>query len=244
MMKHRWQTYEPCFAGCRIEYPWEWYQNNWEPNFTCQHEARLPGMGDGGKWICDWWRIDNLDPCLVYSVGSYNQFDFEEAILERFPDCEIHTFDPSVGEHPSNLPDKVHFHNWGFANEDGPIKVGGQVWNMYTSAWILKKLGHKHRQISIFKIDCEGCEFDTVKQWPTKQIRQIQVEMHGLDARTTGAPRENKASAFFEHLQSENFVIFHKEPNTLGCQGSCIEYAFLRLDPSFFEMPASKTGDS
>jgi hypothetical protein len=32
-----------------------WYQNNYEPNFSCQFEKRIGGMntnGDGPKWVC------------------------------------------------------------------------------------------------------------------------------------------------------------------------------------------------
>ena len=50
-------------------------------------------LGDGGKWICDPHRIrEEQEECLVYSVGSNNDFSFEQAILEVVGEhCEIHT---------------------------------------------------------------------------------------------------------------------------------------------------------
>jgi hypothetical protein len=82
--------------------PQAWFQNNWEPSFTCLHERRIGGNGDGPKWVCDPHRIDP-DNCLVYSFGSNNEFSFEEAILRDISaKCEIHTFDPTIGPTPSS----------------------------------------------------------------------------------------------------------------------------------------------
>lgn len=103
--------------------PKGWYQNNWEPTFTCQHERRLGGdtplaLGDGPKWICDPHRIDP-DDCLIYSVGSCNNFQFEQGILRDISSkCEVHTFDmtdyKSSDKFHYNGPPEVHFHAWGF----------------------------------------------------------------------------------------------------------------------------------
>ena len=49
-------------------------------------------LGDGGKWVCDPHRITEQKDCLVYSVGSNNDFSFEMAVLKDIgPHCEIHT---------------------------------------------------------------------------------------------------------------------------------------------------------
>jgi hypothetical protein len=29
----------------------EFFQNNWEPDWTCDFEQRLGSAGDGGKWV-------------------------------------------------------------------------------------------------------------------------------------------------------------------------------------------------
>ena len=56
-----------------------WYQENYEPDFGCQHELRVGSMGDGWKWVCNPHRIKqmsivriarNESRCLIYSVGS------------------------------------------------------------------------------------------------------------------------------------------------------------------------------
>ena len=51
---------------------------------------------------------------------------------------------------------------------------------------------------------------------------QILVELHNI-----------KAPSLFNSLYKAGYVVFHKESNTLGCKGSCIEYSFLKLSPNF-----------
>lgn len=87
-------------------------------------------------------------------------------------------------------------------------------------------MGHTGRTIDVFKIDCEGCEWETVANWFDSDvtIRQIQVELHNVDIKTT--PK------FFDTLWHNHYVITHKEPN-IAYPGA-IEYAFLKLSSDFF----------
>ncbi len=46
-----------------------WWQDNYEPNFSCAFEERLGRAGDGGKWVCDPYRIAEIaqeKKCVVY----------------------------------------------------------------------------------------------------------------------------------------------------------------------------------
>ena len=70
----------------------EWfYQAHFEPEFLCAYERRIGRDGDGGKWICDPHRIAQKAAsegggCLVYSVGSNNDFSFERELHEQISD--------------------------------------------------------------------------------------------------------------------------------------------------------------
>lgn len=226
LLKRRIASTPDCLRNCGPEEPPRWYQNNWEPNFTCLHERRLGLWGDGGKWACDPHRITTRVKergCLVYSVGSNNDFSFEEAILRDVsPECEIHTFDHTIGAKPSKLPVNVTFHPWGLAR-----KNEGQ--NMKTMASIIRTLGHTDREIDIFKIDCEGCEWETVKSWfkGGARIRQVLVEVH---SGTNDAIVPLPAMDFMSFMKEQGYVIFHKEPNIAFTGGYCIEYAFVLLE--------------
>jgi hypothetical protein len=51
-----------------------------QPVTRCKNEARVGSLGDGGKWVCNPEAIKKSNDCLVYSVGSNEEYFFEEAI--------------------------------------------------------------------------------------------------------------------------------------------------------------------
>jgi hypothetical protein len=196
------------------------FLTNWEPNFHCSHARRIGEMGDGGKWVCDVFRLKNRSDCLIYSVGSDGDFSFELYMKEALPNCEIHTFDLSFYECPNNI---CIFHQMIFGN--GTYPRDSKSWQM-----IIEELKHQNRLIDVLKIDIEGGEyiffpslFQAVK---TSFPRQILVEVHPRD------PQD--IHAFFELLRANNYVIFNKEPNLLAGP-DYFEYTFLKLNSRFFE---------
>lgn len=242
-----------------------WYAHNSEPSFTCQHELRLGGTGDGPKWVCDPHRLTAQKDCLVYSVGSNNNFEFEKSVYNDIgPHCEIHTFDPSVSfVKATNRPDYVNYHHWGFSASDLNVEDPGleskqgvgqnanqNTWVMRSLATAVKHLGHEGRSIHLFKIDCEGCEFhrNPAREsfWDTMagvdiDIRQILVELHYRTDTKVANPQTGAISPypaswwFFERMKTNGYAIFHKEPNTEGCKGDCIEFSLIHLADGFFE---------
>ena len=90
---------------------------------------------------------------------------------------------------------------------------------------IRRLLNHESRTIHVFKIDCEGCEWETYLDWLYLDIRQVQVETHGW----------NKGSLkFFEDMREAGYAMFSKEANTLA-RGTCMEFSFIKLKQSFFK---------
>jgi hypothetical protein len=115
----------------------------------------------------------------------------------------------------------VHLHPWGLASKS----VNAVMKNMES---ITKELKHENRTVDIFIIDCEGCEWETVHGYfSALPHSQIQVELHL-------GTQDGKAARFLEFVQSKGYVAFHKESNTLGCSGACIEYSFLHLNTGYF----------
>ena len=58
----------------------------------CVTTVRVGAAGDGGKWLCNSYRL--TQPCVVYGFGAGPEISFEQAMAEDFG-CEVHTFDPS-----------------------------------------------------------------------------------------------------------------------------------------------------
>ena len=111
--------------------------------------------------MCDLNRLRARDTdCLIYSVGSFDDFSFEEAIMQDVSSaCEIHVFDHTVSN-PRNKPCGVHFHPWGLGGAHEP------AWSDLKSlADIVVALSHKGRTIDVLQIDCEGCEWGTYGSW-------------------------------------------------------------------------------
>lgn len=218
-----------------MEVPNAWYQNNWEPDFSCKHERRIGGLGDGPKWVCDPHRIAKMSNdrkerggggCLIYSFGSYGNIRFEQSLQTFFGDknaCEIHVFDSDTSYEDRTLPPNIIHHTWGLeSSQEGTSKR-----NFMSFQETVESLGHRNRVVDVLKIDCEKCEWDTYKDWFDAPITflQLLVEVHGSPP---------VANDFFETLQRNNYVTFHKEANTHFAAGRCQEYAFLKLSPDFF----------
>jgi hypothetical protein len=219
------------------------FQEHFEPNFSCRHERRLGVWGDGGKWVCDPHRLPT--PCLVYSVGSNGEASFEAAIHNFAPQCEIHTFDPEpryqqVVENMSG----GHFHAWGIAAQSTTTNPLVDDQKLYkTLSETMAALGHTGRTIDILKMNCEGCEWTMVKSLLAVDIRQILIELHAVrdnNVGKNGRRNDHKipmpaAAQFFADLQRHGYVIFHKEANIQYWDYlSCVEYGFLKLHPDIF----------
>eukprot|EP00588_Corethron_pennatum_P007275 CAMPEP_0194283770 /NCGR_PEP_ID=MMETSP0169-20130528/26101_1 /TAXON_ID=218684 /ORGANISM="Corethron pennatum, Strain L29A3" /LENGTH=226 /DNA_ID=CAMNT_0039029439 /DNA_START=399 /DNA_END=1076 /DNA_ORIENTATION=- len=177
LLKERFQKTQPNYDTNlkqferHSRYPNYFWANNWEPEFTCPHEIRLGKLGDGGKWICDPHRIGervaNDNECIVYSVGSNGNFEFEKEVKKvASQNCKVHTFDiKSEGRHKSFADEAIKanstFHHIGIgskkqATEGSVFKTFGQIFKM---------LGHEKKVIEILKIDVEGGEWENYKDW-------------------------------------------------------------------------------
>lgn len=226
-----------------MDTPAAWYQNNFEPDFSCAHERRVGGMGDGPKWVCDPHRIHGYSKareesggngCLVYSVGSQGNFEFEIGLQQTVyahsnsqdnggqkQKCEIHIFDPE--DYSGEAPEGIFYHAWGLESSGKTDKES----NFKSFQETVAALGHQGRVIDVFKIDCEGCEWRIYQDLFNSGVTlmQILVEVHM-------AP-DPQAINFFETMQRAGYATFHKEPNIIFGGGVCQEYALVKLNPSF-----------
>jgi hypothetical protein len=190
-----------------------YFQYNWEPEFTCDFEERIGAMGDGGKWVCNAYKIAKAENCSVLSIGSLNDYGFETAMHNLNSRCKIHTFDHTVT--PTGTPPYVNFHRYGLGSESSG--------NILTMKDVIDMAGFQGKVIDVLKIDCEGCEFNVYKEFSSSGfIRQILMEIHFQNREST--------DALLQAMHDHGYIIFHKEPNTYGCSGDCIEYAFLKTN--------------
>ena len=221
-----------------------YWQTLWEPELNCAHEMRIGLAGDGGKWLCDPYAIlgtkrhEGGDPCLIYSIGSNNEFSFEEHMHALFPHCEIHTLDHTVAA-PSNPP-FVNYHSWGLSNVDeGSVNYVGDrvVLNngaIYSFPTVMKAMGHEKRTVHTLKIDIEGFEtlafnpyFSSDAQLP---FDMILIEVHFFQWKPDVYKDLDKMMVNF---MVKGYWISHKEMNIMGEGGCCVELVLVKMAPTF-----------
>ena len=230
---HEWQRMKNITRGRvyhsrplgKADKPTVYFASNWDPDFSCRFEESIgQTLSDGHKWVCDPHRLEVKEDCLVFSIGSNGNFAFEMDIQSHLPNYEIHTFDftdYSKGMWENGL-NGTNFHAWGLQSSSLKKPETGPRFESLQET--MELLGLSGRRIDIFKIDCEGCELTLHKDLLSQDIRQILVEVHGLNENT---------EPFFKDIHDAGYVMFHKEPN-LYTEGKCIEIAYLKLAKEYF----------
>ena len=115
--------------------------------------------------------------CVVYSIGSNNEWDFDLSIAKA-TNCEIHTFDCNVAipKVPPKLSSRLTFHKFCVAGRN-ELDAEGHAFR--TLASIQAELGHK--KVDLLKVDIEGFEWELFNTWEDTQSTlpfQISTELH------------------------------------------------------------------
>ncbi|CAF0933781.1 unnamed protein product [Adineta ricciae] len=208
------------------------FQDNYEPTFSCRFEQRLGCNGDGGKWICDPYRLQNKTSCLIYSLGSNGEFSFENETKRLLPNCDIHTFDRKQ----FNCTEICTFHQ---------ANIGSGLHDTKSLRMIMSELNHTGQYLDILKIDVEGSEYEFFKDLfnttdhLSENIRQILVEIH-LSNLVKKVNNETiydfqPAHDLFQLFHEKNYVIFHKEVNLYNPH-MAFEFSFIKMNKKFFSV--------
>ena len=190
---------------------------------------------DGGKFLCDLPALAALgEPCVVYSLGSNGQFDFEEAMVKHTP-CEVHTFDCTLGNVELSVPThpRIHFHAL-CAGEGGgdprylPLAALAALFN--------------HSRVHLLKMDIEGFEFRVVESMFADVLRgaanaalllplQISLEVHAIsgplgDFMAPPGLSAAEMDALWGPLTDLGYAVVSREDNKL-CK-HCSEFTVVR----------------
>ena len=197
---------------------------------TCNNTQRIGHVGDGGKIIC----VDNLEKsnCIVYSLGSRLDFTFENDIFKQF-ECEIHTFDCTVGNTKNiKFPKHIVFHPWCIGGKDEKNKISsdfghtGDIGQYYTLATIMKRLNHKF--IDILKMDIERHEFAVIHSLQQNFApRQIAFETHIHNAYGIWHKSVTEAEwiSMWNYVYGLNYGVYSYELNPLCL--CCCEFSMM-----------------
>lgn len=188
----------------------------------CRNVIRIGSHKDGGKEICVDIAYKPKAPCLVYSFGINNQWDFDNMVVDTFG-CEVHCFDPSIKKKTGQVSAKVWYYNIGLGDKDWDNE---KKWEIRTLQTIRKDLKHENTTIDILKIDIDGDEWKAipqmVKSGTLASVKQIALETHF--SRKKNKPEQpfwgnipsDRQLASLRMLFEVGFRIFMRERNLYG----------------------------
>jgi hypothetical protein len=137
----------------------------------------------------------------VYSIGIRDIYSAE--LLYGREGCEVHAFDCTTTLDPKKLGPNVTFHPWCLGTNTSELKLDGKgsaAMNLAQSRefldlrTIITRLGHEAEELTILKMDCEGCEWNALdflsRNMPEffSRIRMLLLEIHFV---TNLAPGES-----------------------------------------------------
>jgi hypothetical protein len=205
------------------------------------------GTGDEEKRVC--WSSELSKPgCVVYSIGSNDQFGFETSVAQQTP-CMIHTFDCTV-PNPRNIPqayrDRIAYHAICLGSKQETTSDGKRF---ETLAGITELVG---KRATFLKMDIEGFEWDVLPAIISSAVSaittsspkdvfptQIAVEVHYLTQmeQLSWRGRDKSAGeifALFNYLfYSAGYAVIDRNDNPF-CP-HCSEIVLARvMDVGFF----------
>ena len=212
-----------------------------EPFAKCDHTCLGGDCGsDQSKMVCG---LNQLKaPCVVYSVGGNNMWEFELDVLSR-TECEVHTFDCTGPISRFQVPQnsRLHFHHTCLVHSHSRGDDGAMEGERFTLGEITTKLSHE--RIDILKMDIEGFEWPILYEWPelldvrTSQSTlpmQILLEIHYRTRMTDLSTHPRKDFKFASdmvtlqtHLLRMGYITTTFDPNE-ACR-HCLEVTLLRV---------------
>lgn len=153
---------------------------------------RYGPVGDGAKWLLD---VDDRTPCVIYSLGSNLQTEFEEAVLADTP-CDVVTLDCTVdaaamADAVARAPHsagRFSFKPYCLGVEGTEAKVGGVRTVLRSVAAVMAELGHA--RVDVLKMDVEGAEHNALPALlhdargalPAQIVVELHWDLRGLSS--------------------------------------------------------------
>ncbi len=126
------------------------------------------------KFVCNMAELTH--PCLVFSIGSFNDYLFEEAILLRTP-CIVHTYDCTVNG--KSIDAERHFFH---KKCIGSAEHAAADESFVTVSQAVSSVGAS--KLHLLKMDIEAFEWDVIAGWRESDEHlpdQISFELHRSD---------------------------------------------------------------
>ena len=211
--------------------------------------AEGPKKGDDDKRLCSAMLSEHGNNVVV-SIGSNNEFGFEEQMLQCAPSLHVATFDCTVQE-ATNKPrtPRVSFHPYCLSSKDAAqTRTWASIASIASEAAAAN--GNPGVRIAILKMDIEGWEWVALPQvlnvtGDRERIlpRQIAVEVHlathqrydvpgfvNQGARAVLPRHQELLQELRRSMEAAGYALLDRNDNP-WC-GHCSELLFARVDSS------------
>ena len=195
---------------------------------------------DGDRESCGWKAFADDPECVVYSLGSAGNYQFEDNLL-RSTRCTVHTFDCTLDSARCETPAKQRcasrynsthlirtrhwFHPFCIASTDGMPDA-----RYKTLRTLYRNLGHDSKRLSLLKMDIEGFEWPILQSWRISDValpEQFSAELH---CTTQPQPRGHlrqvslgEATTVLSHFHRLGYRL-----SQVGWEGGGIDVSFVR----------------
>jgi len=196
------------------------------PEVACPDMQRIGNIGDGGKFVCGLSHLENSNyevikgvphakpNCVIYSYGISVDSVFELNV-ENITKCEIHAFDPTIGNLPpvlrpnvfnlgTNKWERKEMLNITFHKVALSVSSGSSSSFSYTETLLDTMVRLNHTFIDILKVDVEGSEwvvFEHLLKVLGMQNHRKNLKFKGTMSGRGGA--SNTAHAYMRGDESE-----------------------------------------
>lgn len=198
---------------------------------------------------------DRAEPCVIYDMGIREQPGFGWKLAEKYPQCQVHAFDPSpiaVAFQASDdetakalraLPN-YHFHPYGSGGVDGTVKLYNYNWGQVSSIrvphFVTNDCGYNnHQQDTGLLVDPDTKPDPTLK-YHQRRCRTVD-HMRAKEAHAAGTPDgafgDTELLLEVKTLKTIMKELGHTHVDVLKLDVEGSEFAFLESALDDFDCP-------
>ncbi|GFO29573.1 methyltransferase-like protein 24 [Plakobranchus ocellatus] len=170
----------PNWTAQQMEHTFFKYLEN--KDIRCENDMRLGNWHDGGWNVCLSPPYTMAAPCVVFSFGVGNDWQFDDSISTMFG-CRVLAFDPSMSEPDERRSPLIEFRKMGLGPANAVNKDG---WKMKTLSQHIRDEGYWGIPVDYVKVDIEFSEWAVLQEafkdeGTLRYVKQFGIEIHTPD---------------------------------------------------------------
>lgn len=176
---------------------------------------------------------EKQEECNILSIGSNDQWGFEEDVMQKLPGCITHTFDCTLKDMtPQKKPktDNIKFYPYCIGSNDAQ-----HPYLSYENIWSKTQIKTPPK---LLKMDVEGFEYDVIHTmlssdqsiWPEQIMMEVHWGTRMVDLPWMPRTRTAAEIALFfgELFNHGGYVVVDSKTFAKGCQ-PCMEVLLVRV---------------